>query len=351
MKRLRTAIVGLGRIGWQYHLPAISRNKGFELIAVVDPLQERLREAEHRFAIRTFGDLEHLFEAVEVELLVVASPTEFHAGHTLRGFEHGCDVLCEKPLARTMAEANAMIDAMEKAGRKLMVYQPHRTGSDILALQDILRRDLIGSVYMIKKAWSGFDRRTDWQAFRKHGGGMLNNYGAHMIDQLLYLSRSPVRRVTCALRTVVTRGDADDVVKVVLETSNGILLDLDITMAAAQPLPAWHVFGNRGSAFLDEEEGCWRARFFREEELVPLEIQHGLAAEQRRYGSGETLPWREETVSLAGFTPIDFYERAYDFFALGKPSFVPIEETREVMRVIDLCRQDAERTDASFSQH
>jgi predicted dehydrogenase len=343
MKRLRTAVVGLGRIGWQYHIPSIRRNNGFELIAVVDPLPDRLREAELQFGVRTYSNLEVLFGTADVDLLVVASPTEFHAGHTVHGFEHGCDVFCEKPLACTLTEANVMLEAMERTGRKLMVYQPHRGGSDILALQDLLQRDLIGPVYVLKRAWSGFDRRTDWQAFRKHGGGMLNNYGAHMIDQLLYLSRSPVRRVACALRTVVTQGDADDVVKVVMETSNGILLDLDITMAAAQPLPAWHVFGSRGSAFLDEDEGCWRVRFYREEEVNTPAPQQGLAAEQRRYGSGETIPWREQIIALAGFPPIDFYEKAYDFFALGKSSFVPVEETREVMRVIDMCRKDAER--------
>ncbi len=344
MKRLRTAVVGLGRIGWQYHLPSIIRNKGFDLVAVADPLTERLREAEVQFAVPSFSTLDQLLETVDIDLLVVASPTELHADHAVRGFESGCDVLCEKPLARSLTEADVMIDTMKRTGRKLMVYQPHRCGSDTLALRDLLHRDLIGPVYMIKRAWSGFDRRTDWQAFRAHGGGMLNNYGAHMIDQLLYLSHSPVRRVVCSLRSVVTRGDADDVVKLLMETSDGLLLDLDITMAAAQPLPAWHVFGSRGSALLDEHEGCWRVRFFQEEEVSPLAPQQGLAAEQRRYGSGETLPWREEAIPLSRFPPVDFYAKAYDYFALGKESFVPIRETREVMRVIEMCRKDAGET-------
>jgi scyllo-inositol 2-dehydrogenase (NADP+) len=341
MKRLRTAVVGLGRIGWQYHIPSIIRNEGFDLAAVVDPLAERLREAELRFGVPCYNTLDAVLQNVDVDLLVVASPTEFHADHAVRGFERGCDVLCEKPLARSLQEADVMINAMKRTGRKLMIYQPHRCGSDILSLRDLLHRDLIGPVYMIKRAWSGFDRRTDWQAFKAHGGGMLNNYGAHMIDQLLYLSRSPVRRVVCSLRTIATRGDADDVVKVVMETSDGTLLDLDITMAAAQPLPAWHVFGRRGSALLDEHEGCWRIRFFREEETAALAPQQGLAAEQRRYGSGETLPWHEEVVPLSQFAPIDFYAKAYEYFVLGKESFVPIEETREVMRVIEMCRADA----------
>jgi scyllo-inositol 2-dehydrogenase (NADP+) len=344
MERLRTAVVGLGRIGWQYHLPSIIRNKGFDLVAVVDPLTERLREAEQQFAVPCYSKLDQLLGNMDVDLLVVASPTEYHADHTIGGFESGCNVLCEKPLARSLTEADVVIEAMKRTGRKLMVYQPHRCGTDILALKDLLHRDLIGSVYMIKRAWSAFDRRTDWQAFKAHGGGMLNNYGAHMIDQLLYLCPSPVRRVACSLRSVVTRGDADDVVKILMETSDGTLLDLDITMAAAQPLPAWHVFGNRGSALLDEHEGCWRVRFFREEEVSPLEPQQGLAAEQRRYGSGETLPWREEAIPLSQFSPVDFYAKAYDYFALGKESFVPIRDTREVMRVIAMCRNDAGET-------
>jgi len=194
---------------------------------------------------------------------------------------------------------------------------------------------------MIKLARSAYARRNDWQAFRKYGGGMLNNYGAHYIDQCLYISGSRAKRITCALRTIASLGDADDVVKAVIETENGIILDMDINMASAHPLPTWQVLGERGSLVLDEKHQTWQARFFRSEELADIGIQEGLAAEDRRYGSGETIPWREEVFPLSDFQPIDFYEKCYHYFALDSEPFVPIAETREVIRVLDACRKDA----------
>jgi len=74
---------------------------------------------------------------------------------------------------------------------------------------------------------------------------MLNNYGSHYIDRLLYLSGSTAKRITCHLRTIASLGDADDVVKVLIDTENGIILDIDINMASAQPMPVWHILGKR----------------------------------------------------------------------------------------------------------
>ena len=73
------------------------------------------------------------------------------------------------------------------------------------------------------------------------------NSGAHFIDQLLYLSGSPVKKQTCSLKKIISRGDAEDVAKIVMETENGMILDLDINFAAAIPITPFQVFGDRGS--------------------------------------------------------------------------------------------------------
>jgi scyllo-inositol 2-dehydrogenase (NADP+) len=341
MRTLRTAVVGAGRIGWMFHIPEARRHAGFDLVAVVDPLRERLDEVEAKFGVKGYLDYAELLGSEPLDLVVIASPTRFHADQALAAFERGCDVFCDKPLAPTLEEVDHIIAAMQAHGRRLMVYQPHRASVETVALREILRRDLIGPLYMVKRAWVDYHRRNDWQAFQRHGGGMLNNYGAHVIDLLLYLTGSRASRITCSLRTVASLGDADDVVKAVIETENGVILDLDINMASAQSTPRWHVLGKRGSVLFDETEQAWRVRYYLPGDLTPLELHTELAAPERRYGSGETIPWREEIVPLSGFEPIDIYQRCYEYFAMGSQPFVPIDETREVMRVLDACRRDA----------
>ena len=99
MKILKTAVIGLGRAGWQIHIPQILPNNHFELVAVVDPLSERLAEAEREFKVKGYHDCESLFENEEIDLVVIASPTHFHKDQTILSLENGSDVLCDKPMA------------------------------------------------------------------------------------------------------------------------------------------------------------------------------------------------------------------------------------------------------------
>ena len=345
MKVLRTAVIGLGRVGWRYHAVKVHQHEGFALVAVVDPVEERLEEAKTHYGTKGYKTHEQLFESEPVDLVVVASPTEFHCEQTLAAFNCDCDVFCDKPMAMSLEQADTMIDAMRSHGRKLMLYQPHRAIAEVVSLREVLSRGLIGDVYMIKRAHASYVRRNDWQAFRKHGGGMLNNYGSHYIDQLLYLAGSIAKRVSCATRAIATLGDADDVVKVVIETENDIILDLDINMASCHPMVPWQVLGQRGGIVFDRGDKAWKIRYFDEKDLGEIPVWHELAAPNRKYNVGETIPWKNTSVSVLDYQGIDYYQKCYDYFALGKEPFVPVDETRELMRVIEACR--AGRSSAS----
>jgi scyllo-inositol 2-dehydrogenase (NADP+) len=342
MEKLRAVVVGLGRVAYSHHIPKIIKHDGFELVGLVEPLIERLDEARSEFSVKGYSDLESALIAEKPGLVVIASPTKFHCDQAIQAFENGCDVFCDKPFAMSLSQAQKMAVAMKKHGRKLMLYQPHRADLELVSLIDILRKNLIGEIYMIKRSCSGYTRRNDWQAFKEHGGGMLNNYGTHYIDQLLYLADSPVKHADCSLRTIASLGDADDVVKAVIETENGIILDLDINMAAAQELRPWEIFGRCGSMRFNQSEKAWEVKYFDPEELSDVEPQQGLAAAGRSYSNGETINWREEKVYLSDYQPIDYYQKCYEYFALDLASFVPIEQSLELMRVIGLCHKSAE---------
>ena len=341
MKCLRTVVVGLGRIGWRFHLPEVVGHDGFELVGVVDPLASRLEEARDTFGAPGYEDLSSCLEQTTPDLVVIASPTPFHAEQTLACLEAGSDVFCDKPMAATLEEADTMVAAAGAHERKLMMYQPARAGADVVSLQKILATGLIGPVYMIKYARTNFTRRNDWQAMRCHGGGMLNNYGAHVIDVCLHVAASTARSVTCHLDTIASLGDADDVVKAVIQTDSGVLIDIDINMAAAQPTgPRWQVLGHHGS-LLHTDDG-WRVRSFDPARLSAgaLDDSGTMAATDRQYGSGEEIPWQDQelTIDTQG---IQYYEQCHAYFARDEEPFVPLSQSRELMRVLDACRQDA----------
>ncbi|MDK1032310.1 MAG: hypothetical protein QGD94_09915, partial [Planctomycetia bacterium] len=85
----------------------------------------------------------------------------------------------------------------------------------------------------------------------------------------------------------------------------------------------------------------WPVRFFAEEDLPAPATQQGLAARNRKYGSGEKIRWQEKAFPLSDFQAVDYYRKCYEHFALSAEPFVPIEESRELIRVLDACRENA----------
>jgi len=343
LKKLRTAVSGLGRIGWLYHIPGIMANEGFELTAVCDPLRERLNEAYEKYSVKGYTSFEEMIDAERPDLAVVASPTHLHAGQAVYALEHGVDVFLDKPMARDLAEADTIVKAKERTGKKLMMYQPSRFSATTQKLKKIIQSGVIGDVYMIKSSSCGFVFRNDWQSLKKYGGGMLNNYGAHSIDAALYLCGSTAKEVYGRMRRVAAAGDADDVVKILIETANGIAVDIDIILAAAASLPPTVVFGTHGA--IEEIHGddkiILRVRYFDPIEQKAAAANDSLAAEGRRYATAVPVNWKEAEYRIDYEKSLKYYEKCYEYFALDMPPFVDISESREVMRVMEECRRSA----------
>ena len=143
---MKVVVSGLGRISWGYHLPQLAERSDFELLAVADPMADRCREAVEKFKVpRTYADCgEMIAKERDADLLVLTSPTCFHADQAVYALEHGVDVFCEKPLAGNLAEAERMVAAMRRNGRRMMVFQPHRVRPETDTLLEILRSGLLG---------------------------------------------------------------------------------------------------------------------------------------------------------------------------------------------------------------
>lgn len=337
MKVLKTAVIGLGRIGWKYHIPEIIKHDEFELTAVVDPLDERCQGAHDELHVRNYHTMDAMFADASPDVVVIASPTPFHKDQAIQAMKQGCDVFCDKPLAIDVSEGAEIQAAAKRLNKKLMVYQPHRATDETVSLQNVLSRNLIGPVYMLKLAVSEYTRRNDWQALKKHGGGMLANYGSHYIDQLLYLTGfSPIEEISCHLKTIASLGDADDVVKAVFCLQDGTILDLDINMACSHKLGKWHIFGKYGTIIDDDDS--WIVRYYDPDKMTDLDIQKGLAAGDRKYRADETIPWQEKTVKCSDFEPVDYYAKVYEYFAEDADPFVPLAQTITVMNTIQKCR-------------
>lgn len=346
MKVLKTAVVGLGRIGWNLHIPKITERPGkFTLVGVVDLSQERLAEAKEKYGVNGYTDITAMIEAEHPDLVVIASPTHLHRDHACTALKLGCDVFLDKPMAASYAQAQEIASCAKENGRKLMVYQPRRADTAPNQLMAIIASGKIGQLKSIRRSYGAYIRRADWQAFKKYGGGMLNNYGAHQIDAALYMTGEKVARVFCDKNVVASAGDADDVVKVFFRMESGVTVDIDINQAAGVSAQDWIINGSCGGVISQrsaEGKPVFRLRYFDPTSIPAITASDALAAANRSYNNDIPLPWVEEIIPLDDSYAIDFYGKVYEYYAEDKPAYVPVEQTLYVMELIDRCHKVAE---------
>ncbi len=338
-RKLRIGVAGLGRIGWQFHCKTLGSHPDWQLVAAADPAPERRADAEQAYGCRTFAKVEEMFDAAALDAVTIATPTHLHRQHALAAMKHGLHVMLEKPMAADFKDAQAIVRAATKSGRILTVYQPHRAYAYFQHIKRIIDSGKIGQVYHIRRGTFRFVRRDDWQSLTKFGGGMLNNYGAHALDQLLALTGYDVAKVFCNLRRVASLGDAEDVVKIVYQTRQGVIGEADVNQATpANPFDI-EVYGTRGTITRKGNE--LTVRYISPGRLKAKKLNTSLASANRAYPSDDDVRFNTKVIPVNRKYEVDVYGDLARAIRTGAEPLVPARQTLEVMRLMDRCRKES----------
>ncbi|WP_020575255.1 Gfo/Idh/MocA family protein [Actinopolymorpha alba] len=192
---LRVGVIGLGFAG-QAALKGYLALPDVDVIALAGLEADRLAELGKEHAIpHLYERWQDLLERDDLDAVSVATPTHLHAPISIAALESGKHVLCEKPLARSGEEAQAIVDAAVKANRVLKVCFNHRERGDVAVLKRHLDAGQLGRVYYAKAHWmrrNGIPGLGSWFTNREMaGGGPLIDLGVHMLDMALYLLGEP----------------------------------------------------------------------------------------------------------------------------------------------------------------
>lgn len=334
---IKVAVVGLGRSGWGIHVKRMRGDKRFVLTAVADLEASRRSEAASEFGCATFSSFEELLQNADCELIVLASQSVDHGPQSVAALESGRHVIVEKPMAMNADEATRMIEASEAAGKKLFVHQNYRYHADVRHIQEVIQSGLLGRVFEIRIRLLSFSRRNDWQTLKKFGGGNLNNTCPHFIDASLLLLESPVKSMFSDLQLTTDVGDADDHAKLIFKGENGRVIDLEVSTSCAWTEPKWTVLGTTGTLRSDGKTS--QIKYFDPEQLQPLVVNEA-PPEGRRYGSGETLPWQEETRPSLAEVTTDFYDNVYGVLRENQAMDIKPEDAREIIRIIEAAHRE-----------
>ena len=236
-------------------------------------------------------------------------------------------------MAVSVAEADQMIAAAKAADRMLSIFQNRRFDPDLALVRQIIASGKLGRIVFIRRGSYGFDRRNDWQALKKYGGGLLNNWGSHLLDQMLILLDYDVRDLSADVQQTIGAGDAEDHVKVLMR-NDSLSLEIELLSTCAFNLPSWLITGTLGSVV--ERDGHLICRYVDPATLAPLPKIDEIAPYSDFTYPHEKITWQEESFEIP---PINlhraYYDALYETIAHGQPLVVKPEQVREVLRTIE----------------
>lgn len=238
-------IVGFGGMG-NYHRESLAKEPDMRAYGVYDINPEKMNvpaaEGLHKF---------HSFEEVladpAVDVLILSVPNNFHHDLAIQAMESGKNVISEKPVTLNSKLLEEMIAASKRTGKVFTVHQNRRWDEDYLIVKKSISDNLLGTPFYIESRVQGSNGVPgDWRCVKEAGGGMLLDWGVHLLDQIMQLVNSPVVSVFTHMLSVKFE-DVDDNFKLLLRFENGISALVEVDTYCLIPLPRWHVSGTDGT--------------------------------------------------------------------------------------------------------
>ena len=252
-KQIRIGVVGCGNVARQLHLPWINATRGIRAAALFDVVAERGRELRNDLApeAKLFDDYDAMLKS-GINAVAICTPNHLHARLSIRALEAGMHVLCEKPMAGTVADATRMIEAAERNGLVLHINQTLRYHPLWRRVQRLSRPKHIGELSHMRFLRAGYldpasverpDRK--WFFTQKAQGGILLDLGIHAADLMLWIG-GRVTEVAAFTETSGRGMKTPDNARALLRFENGAtgVLEMSWTM----PAGAGHteIYGARG---------------------------------------------------------------------------------------------------------
>ena len=338
----KLGIIGYGGMG-SYHHTKIEKPENLSFTAACD-ISEARREKARANGLQSYADPEVFLRDADVEAVLIATPNHLHYPLAMAALEAGKHVICEKPATLTAAEFQTLMEKARENGLLLTCHQNRRMDKDFRIIQKLLRSGKLGEVFRIESRVEGSRGIADtWRRKKEFGGGMLYDWGAHLIDQMLQLAPGTVTSVFMRQQHLIP-SDADDNFRLELEFETGLSALVEIGTCNFIMHPLWYVLGKQGSAQIDYWDLSGKVvRLTNDTIRWEDEIKPNIA------GPSITMaPRAEDTVSVEPLPEAEvdkgfFYRNFARALEGAEPLTVAPEQTLRVMQIMDLAFASAEQ--------
>jgi predicted dehydrogenase len=321
----KVGICGLGRSAQEFHIPLMKRIGKFRIVAVCDTIQGRRRVADRDYNTIAFSDYKHFLDS-DIDLVVIATPSSSHFRIAKMVLGEGKHCVVEKPIALTLKEVDYLIKLAARKKAILSVFQSRRFDGDFITVKKILDEHLVGEPFTIESRATSYgslknygvkEFKPSWRYKKAYGGGILYDFGSHIIDQMLNLVKEPPVSVWCDMKSVLWSREVDDYFKLLIRFRGGTTAHLEASQVSRYNLPRWYILGTKG-ALLSENGGH------------PIKIKTQIKGEEfERTYQVEPSCWER------------YYENLYDVLMHRAHPLIKLDEVRKNAAVIDAAQLSA----------
>ncbi len=274
----KAAVVGYGGMGG-WHTRHMLESDVVTLAGIYDIKEDR-KEAARANGIHVFETLDEIIADKEIELVTVAVPNDAHEEIVTALLCGGKNVICEKPVALSLESLERMIDAAKANGRIFSVHQNRRFDVDYLAMKALKESGEIGDVVSIESRIHGSRGiPSDWRGEKERGGGMLYDWGVHLIDQILMiLGFDTVKSVRCDFEHT-TNFEVDDGFFMDITFDGGARAHIETCTFNFIAMPRFYMRATKGSAMIKdwrEPAHVVKCKYWHENDVLPVQTAAGL---------------------------------------------------------------------------
>lgn len=348
--KFRYAVIGYGFIG-RRHVDTLKSFEVSDCTAVCDINPQRLQEVKNLYPdMNVYDNADDLFANEEIDGVIIAANNNQHKELVIKAARAGKHIICEKPAAMTVADLDEMTAEVRKAGVTFTVHQQRRYDKDFRCVKECYDKKLVGDIYTIQSSLYGYNGNMhDWHIYKEEGGGMLYDWGVHLIDQILYMVDSRLVSVFADVRNVINE-EVDDYFKILLRFENRVTAEIELGTYFLSDRKDWferhwYVGGNKGSMYADKFDP--QGKVVRTTRLLEnaAEDQDKSAKSYgptRSFGIPEPGLIVTEDIPHVECEQKDYFRNYFNALE-GKEEFlVKIPEVRRVLAVMEACRKSAE---------
>ena len=335
----KIGIIGFGGMA-SHHFETLKKAnyQRAQVKGVFDVNPQRMEYAE-KHGLIAYPSKEALLNDNEIDIVLVATTNEVHKALAIEAMAAGKHVITEKPTTMDSKEIVEIIEASKKYNKIYTIDQNRRTNKDFVLMRRKVEEGLIGEPYVIESRVEGSrGMPSGWRTIKALGGGMMLDWGVHLIDQLMYMIDEKVVNVFCKMYRI-QYSEVEDNFRLTMTFQSGLTAHIEVSTNNYITHPRWYVLGEKGTLQIDDwdcngkivrcidKEDKW------EEEIVYTKAGPTKTMAPRNENSTETITISEPKDVVDDLTVV--YDQMIDAIEGKAELTIKPEQALRVMKVME----------------